>query len=417
MVSEPPQFADERFRRQFELIERSYRERGIPLALHEENGQVVAIYAADRIVVRGDAEADVRGLFGDDELRPADVETIPGLVVLLVRQGGRVPDVLAEVARTLGPGIASHCYVLSASPVACCPGSEPEPPGCWGDDVPPCPPPMNGGGEHPVRIGVSDTGLRDDAATHPWLQGVTGEPDPLGAVDPATALPTIPPYAGHGTFIAGVARCIAPGAHVHVEDHLPTAFAAADFDYVIVTKLVDLLRRGVDLINLSAGGTTVDGAPMLAFEVFNAEHLSQFPDVVLVAAAGNNGNDVPFWPAAAGWATGVGALAADRRHRAWFSNWGASADVWAPGEALVNAFTSGLYTYNEPPRAGARQIFSGMARWSGTSFATPVVVGLVAARMSRTGETARAALDAVLAVAAAQAVPDLGPALDPAQLI
>jgi subtilisin family serine protease len=202
---------------------------------------------------------------------------------------------------------------------------------------------------------------------------------------------------------------------VHVEDHLPTAFAAADFDYVIVTKLVDLLRRGVDLINLSAGGTTVDGGPMLAFEVFNAEHLSQFPDGVLIAAAGNNANDVPFWPAAANWATGVGALATDRRHRAWFSNWGVSADVWAPGEALVNAFASGLYTYDEPPRAGAQQVFSGMARWSGTSFATPVVVGLVADRMSRTGETAREALNQVLA--AAQMIPGVGPALDPAQVI
>jgi len=46
-----------------------------------------------------------------------------------------------------------------------------------------------------------------------------------------------------------------------------------------------------------------------------------------------------------------------------------------------------------------------------------VVVGLVAARMSRTGETARQALDAVLAAAAAQAIPGLGPALDPAQTI
>jgi subtilisin family serine protease len=114
---------------------------------------------------------------------------------------------------------------------------------------------------------------------------------------------------------------------------------------------------------------------------------------------------------------GVGALAVDLRHRAWFSNSGASADVWAPGEALVNAFASGVYTYDEPPRAGAREIFSGMARWSGTSFAAPVVVGLVAARMSRTGETAPQALNAVLQVALAQAIPGLGPALYAAQHI
>jgi len=76
-----------------------------------------------------------------------------------------------------------------------------------------------------------------------------------------------------------------------------------------------------------------------------------------------------------------------------------------------------VYTYDEPPRAGAREIFSGMARWSGTSFAAPVVVGLVAARMSRTGETAPQALTAVLQVALAQTIPGLGPALYAAQHI
>jgi subtilisin family serine protease len=204
---------------------------------------------------------------------------------------------------------------------------------------------------------------------------------------------------------------------VFVAGHLPTGAAGTSMDTDVVARLVELLDRGVDVINLSAGSAVIDVTAMLAFEVFHEDHLSQFPDVVLIAAAGNNGDAVPFWPAAADWATGVGALAADRRHRAWFSNFGTSADVWAPGEFLVNAFATGLYTYDEPPRAGAQEAFSGMARWSGTSFATPVVVGLVAARMSRTGETARAALDAVLAVAATQQIAGLGPALDPAQQI
>src|SRR5207253_4513705 len=81
------------------------------------------------------------------------------------------------------------------------------------------------------------------------------------------------------------------------------------------------------------------------------------------------------------------------------------------GRAADQCLRAGSYHYHEPPRTGERREFWGMATWSGTSFATAVVAGLIAARMSRTGENGRRAADAVLAAARAQAMPGVGPVL------
>jgi hypothetical protein len=88
-------------------------------------------------------------------------------------------------------------------------------------------------------------------------------------------------------------------------------------------------------------------------------------------------------------------------------------DVYTLGEGLVNAFATGEYTYHEPPKRPATQVFDGRARWSGTSFATPLAAGLIAAEMSQAGLTASDATQAVLARAQSQAIPGVGPVLYP----
>jgi subtilisin family serine protease len=134
------------------------------------------------------------------------------------------------------------------------------------------------------------------------------------------------------------------------------------------------------------------------------------PNLTLVASAGNDHTDKAFYPAAYPWTIGVGALATDQVNRAWFSNYGNWVDIFALGEGLINAYAHGEYIYHEKPKAPAKEIFSGLARWSGTSFSAPLVAGLIASQIPQSGSAAAAA-QVVLQRAQQQAIPGVGPAL------
>jgi subtilisin family serine protease len=151
--------------------------------------------------------------------------------------------------------------------------------------------------------------------------------------------------------------------------------------------------------------------PSLAFQVLWEERLSQLGGIVLVAAAGNQSETTPFWPAAFPWCVGVGSMTRDGQRRSWFSNHGAWVDVYAPGEDIVNAYAH--LKYKTIVNGDVRDTSAGIVKWSGTSFSTPIVTGLIAARMSRTGENARQAADSLLAAARGQFRPGVGPRLFP----
>jgi hypothetical protein len=298
-----------------------------------------------------------------------------------------VLDLLDRIDAELGPGIAAPDHVLTAAQnMTPCSATEPEQ---VYPTAGPYPAVCRDGGAR-VRIFQADTGLvRDAAETFPWLAGVRGDIDqrtePNGR---------ILPYGGHGTFVAGVLRCLAPHAQIHVENIFDTAGSALESE--VAMRLHAAFGFGFEILHITASCHTRKNIPPLALETF-LELLRPYKGVLCVAEAGNNHTKRPAWPGAFSDVLSVGALATDWHRRADFSNYGGWVDVYAPGEKLINAFGSGEYICQIPPNEGQVRTFSGLAQWSGTSFSAPIVTGLIAARMARRGESARDAAAALLA--------------------
>jgi subtilisin family serine protease len=397
---------------QVDYIVSAFGERGIAIgAVAAANGGVSYMYAEGHLVVREEHLGRVRELLP----QPCTAERITN-GIMLVRmsedpsgQQPTVPDLLGRIDNELGEGIATPNHVLTAAEgvLRPCPATEPQE---VYDGIEPSPSVDVDNGGTGVLVYVADTGLLHGAAANaPWLDGVRGDPDPLPKPLPDGTQP-IPPYAGHGTFVAGVLRCVAPRADVFVGNIFNTAGSALETDFV--RKLDAALNHGVDIFNLSVTSTTRNDLPMLTFAAW-LERVRSYKGVVCTVAAGNSDSRVPEWPAAFPGTVSVGALAADWHSRADFSNFGGWVDVYAPGRGLINAYATGTYTCRIPPYVGQERKFYGMARWSGTSFSTPIVTGLIAARMSRTGENGREAAHALLAEARAHAIPGVGAVLLP----
>jgi subtilisin family serine protease len=338
---------------------------------------------------------------------------IAGHVLLALRDPhSTVAEALDLVDGALGRGIATPNHVVTVAPgrPGVCPATEPE--GVY-YDAEPFPSVCHDNGGTGVLVYLADTGLLRDAATHPWLAGVRVI-DPEQDCDPRTPLqgdpPEIPPYTGHGTFVAGVLRCLAPAADVIVENAFSVAGSALEAD--LVPRLEAALGLGVDIFHLSIACVTRNDLPLIALGEW-LRRLGESKGAVCLAAAGNSAIRRPVWPAAFPGVVAVGALGGDWRGRASFSNFGPWVDVYAPGRDIVNAYATGEYTCHVRPYVDDKRTFYGMAKWSGTSFSTPIVTGLIAARMSATGENARQATAALLAQAQSQAIPGVGPVLLP----
>ncbi|MDO0909990.1 S8/S53 family peptidase [Streptomyces sp. DT2A-34] len=428
--------APQRFHEQFEQIQRSMPD--VPLAMGpDDSGEF--IYEKGYVLVRDGEDArvvedTVRAHFTadpdlvQDNVRRAGPRTnrsgITRIQVGDPGEGDRSGDrTVARALRALrategraGRRLVSRNHLVGITgQVNSCPGDEPAPaPLADGTN----PAPAEGGHDPDTAVGVLviDTGLMHDYRAFPLLAHTEGD----AQLQECDGQGILQQYVGHGTFIAGLVAAVAPNTDVTVRNTLNDAGAILESEFG--EKLFEAVDAGgwPDILSLSAGTANGRTDGLLGVEAFMQELRGQ--RTLLVAAAGNNGSATPFWPAAYAdqpdyqdVVLSVGALRQDGEFGACFSNHGGWVQVYAPGERLTSVLTGfdapvpyvyqhSTYdacrygfgyscTCQSPPHTGVlseqggttkpdQVMFEGLAHWSGTSFATPLVAGMIAAHMT-----------------------------------
>lgn len=266
-------------------------------------------------------------------------------------------------------------------------------------------------------VAVVDTGVAEEERSDSWLGRAQFPREADGSnIDVRDAFP--PPgndfldmATGHGTFVCGVIEQVCPTARVRVYRG-PDSDGVASEMHVACT-IIRAVRDGADIVNLSLGGQTVDDGPPVALaaalDIVGEIEAAQGREVLLIAAAGNDGEQSPVWPAAFRRVVAVASLRADGVPAADWSSHGGWVDCSTVGEGIVSTFLPGC----EDPAIDLVSPDSfeedSWALWTGTSFSAPQVTGAVARICQESGTTPRKALSLLLA--AGVPVPLFGQAL------
>jgi hypothetical protein len=214
---------------------------------------------------------------------------------------------------------------------------------------------------------------------------------------------------GHGTFIAGIVRQVAPDATVLAIRVMHSDGVAYEGDVLLALwRLVERVENAqngnpedmVDVVSLSLGyfEETADPHGFTSHLVDVIDRLRNL-GVLVVAAAGNDATTRRFYPAALAErpADGLGAQVLSvgalnpNTTKALFSNEAPWVRCWATGAAVVSTFPTdvqGARTADLVPAADRASLDSddysaGFAVWDGTSFAAPLAAATITAAMIR----------------------------------
>ena len=408
-----PDDDDESVRQRYEAVVERLRDgwaRRSPARLDvvRNRHQADVFPVADELLVSPETWPEIReeaGSLGLEEV-PLGHDELEGRVVRLQRTpAGRDVDLGDLVRRWRRSGhVVSMSYV---TPLAARPIMKPQ----SGDFAPQVAAfgeyaqagPQHGEG---VVVAVVDTGITAEERTDGWLTDVprvhVDDPathgdetniDPLDA-DPADGWLDV--YAGHGTFVAGIVKRVAPGAEVRVYRAVGSGGAGCELE--VACALVRAVRDGAHVVNLSLGTQTLFDEPSLplaaALDVVREIEAERDWQTVVVASAGNYGDAVPTYPAAFGRVVSVAGLTSDLRPTPWSSH-GPWVDFSAVGEGVVSTFVQGA----QNPAFGSGTTFgpNSFASWVGSSFAAPQVAGAIARTMTELRVSGPQAVDALLA--------------------
>ncbi len=227
-------------------------------------------------------------------------------------------------------------------------------------------------------VAVVDSGIDP---SHPAFAGATLLPGisllPGGPLDAGDGIDNdndglIDESVGHGTHLSGVIAKMAPDAAL-LPIRVLDSDGLADV-FTLSQGIAAAIAAGADVINVSIATESTAGIldDIVALAVSQGR--------IVVASAGNFGNETPQYPAALPGVISVGAtLITDIKSE--FSSFGESLDLCAPGNAIVGPIPGGQY-----------------GSWSGTSMSAALVSGAATLAVAR-AEDGAVGLDALLATA------------------
>lgn len=201
-----------------------------------------------------------------------------------------------------------------------------------------------------VRVAVVDTGID---YTHPYLSGNVSSKgydfinNDYDAYDDNS----------HGTHVAGIVLNVMSGTNVELLPVKVLSGNGSGTNLSVANGIRYAADNGADVINLSLGGESYGGS----HSEDQAISYAISKGAVVVVAAGNESANTANCCPAHNSDTIVVAAVDSNGQRAYFSNYGNTVDVAAPGVDIYSSVPNGGYDY-----------------YSGTSMATPHVSGIAA---------------------------------------